>query len=198
MIRTEVEEAAEDGLGTLSAGKVRSSAATLSVLTRPPICAPVQQLADDGHMTAYVREVQRPPAPTVPRLDVGPDPEEEGDALDVPAPREAHEPRALLAAVPDVLAGDEEVRLATEGPREEREPAALVRVAVEGDEAADVEESDLESRDGEAVGAGGAGGAGGRGGRRACACVGLGRHGEGGDRRGGGERRARGEKGNAC
>jgi hypothetical protein len=65
-----------------------------------------------------------------------------------------HEPRALLAAVPDVLAGHEEVLLAVEGPRHERQPAALVRVPVEGNKAADVEESDLESGDGHGAAAG--------------------------------------------
>jgi hypothetical protein len=120
--------------------------------------------------------VKRPIAVRVPRLDVRPDLEEEGHAIDVPQLREAHEPRALpLAAVPDVLAGHEEVLLPAERPRQERQQTALVRIPVEGDEAADVEESDLEARDGEAEGARG-------GGRRARARglgLGLGRHGGG-------------------
>jgi hypothetical protein len=119
--------------------------------------------------------VQRTIAVRVPRLDVRPDLEEEGHAIDVPSPREAHEPRALLPAVPDVLAGHEEVLLPPERPREERQQTALVRIPVEGDEAADVEESDLEARDGEAEGARGGGGRA----RARGLGLGLGRHGGG-------------------
>jgi hypothetical protein len=135
-----VEKETDDGLVALEAGAVEGRAASRA--RGVEACAPVEEEADDGLVAALAGKVVegRPPAP-VRGVEVGAYAEEESHAHLVPRPREAHQPRALVRAVAEVPGRDEEVLLAVVVRREEGEAAALVREAVEGDEARGVEDA---------------------------------------------------------
>jgi hypothetical protein len=133
---------------------------------RVHVGAPVEEQTDDGLLAVGAGPVQRRPAGRIGGIHLRLHPQQEGHALHVPLAGEAHQTSPLRAAVPDPLRRHQQVPLQVEATRHEGEPPARLRVPVEGDDAADVEQSDLEAAD---VDGGGRPGA--LGGRRAVVAV---------------------------